>query len=876
MKIWKRLLALCLALALLTSAIPTISADSPSKYKYYGNLEYYIDENSVVISGYKGEPPTSVVIPAEIDGYPVKSIGYQAFYECTELTAVILPEGLETIGHDAFSLTSLKEIILPSTICQINSSAFHIVDVLERVYIYSKHLSDPVFGSADRVYLYEEILPTNRIDSTAYCTFEECGCDPRTETIYTEGCMKYVLKDGEAYLMEATPVGDFTVPDTLGGCPVTRIAPRCFMDANELRLLTLPDTVRMIGRYATPAGYLDDPDCQASMTKLPKQLEYVGIGAFTGMDLSAITALPTGLQHIGVGAFNLCGLTSMRIPGTLKVIPDAFKNNPLTEVVLEDGVEKMLYGCFNMSTGKITIPPSVTEVGQFWETRYTTPPTDVKVYGAAGSAAETLCIEKGIAFYDWETGETTPLPYDKEIDGVKYAIFPAQNYAAVSKLLSGHAETLVIPETVDGVPVEVAYDWAFTSESLKSLYLPDTVKNLNDFAVEGCPNLEYVRLSENLETIGSACFLRCDKLKAVYIPESVESIGDSFFTDSHSTVIVGKAGSYAKTYAAVNGYPFVEAEDGKEYMIRGGVYRKEADGLVVLSLPITIVDDTYAYCAVPDEVEGIPVVGIDGEVQFPGFTHSDLELHLGSNVRFIEEGALTDTKVTILYATPALEELPVPLFSGEGEIYALSDTYAESYAKEHGVFFYPIDGTPFTDVPEDSWFFPSVYFCYWNGLMNGTSKTTFQPGGTSSRAMLVTILYRLCGDPYLNGDGHYFRDVPENSWYAFAVDWAAENGVVYGTSASTFSPNASVTREQVAAILYRLGDLLGKDVATFSPLTGFNDAAAVSEYAKTALMWAVDVGILRGTDKNMLNPKGAATRAEMATILLRYIAWLEA
>ena len=316
-------------------------------------------------------------------------------------------------------------------------------------------------------------------------------------------------------------------------------------------------------------------------------------------------------------------------------------------------------------------------------------------------------------------------------------------------------------------------------------------------------------------------------------------------------------------------------EEGMEYIIRDGVYRKEADGLIALALPLTYVDYTYAYCTVPDEVDGIPVVGIGGDAQFVGRSGNTTELYLGNNVRFLEKGALTSSKITTLCTTPALEELPVPLFAAKGEIYGVSGTYAENYAKEHGIFFYPYDGTPFTDVPEDSWYFPAVYFCYWNGIMNGTSDTTFQPGGTSSRAMLVTTLYRLCGEPNPDGDSDYFVDVPEYTWYTSAVDWAAENGVVYGTSATTFSPNAPVTREQVATILYRLGDLLGEDVATYSPLSGFKDADKASDYAKSALMWAVDVGILQGNEKNMLNPLGATTRAEMATILLRYIAWLE-
>ena len=134
---------------------------------------------------------------------------------------------------------------------------------------------------------------------------------------------------------------------------------------------------------------------------------------------------------------------------------------------------------------------------------------------------------------------------------------------------------------------------------------------------------------------------------------------------------------------------------------------------------------------------------------------------------------------------------------------------------------------PFTDVRESDWFYEDVAFAYENGLFAGTSDTTFSPNASMTRAMLVTVLYRLEGQPAVNGRSG-FSDVQYNGYYEDAVTWAADNGIVNGTSASTFSPNANVTREQMAAILYRYAQYKKYNTAASASLNGFTDHASVS------------------------------------------------
>ena len=176
---------------------------------------------------------------------------------------------------------------------------------------------------------------------------------------------------------------------------------------------------------------------------------------------------------------------------------------------------------------------------------------------------------------------------------------------------------------------------------------------------------------------------------------------------------------------------------------------------------------------------------------------------------------------------------------------------------------------PFTDVHETDWFYNDVLFAYEEGLFAGTSDTTFSPNAAMTRAMLVTVLYRLEGEPTVYGRSG-FSDVQYNSYYEDAVTWAADNGIVNGTSTTMFSPNANVTREQMAAILYRYAQYKKYNTAASSSLNGFTDHASVSGYATASLEWAVAEKMVNGSAGKLM-PTGNATRAQVAAILHRFV-----
>ena len=154
--------------------------------------------------------------------------------------------------------------------------------------------------------------------------------------------------------------------------------------------------------------------------------------------------------------------------------------------------------------------------------------------------------------------------------------------------------------------------------------------------------------------------------------------------------------------------------------------------------------------------------------------------------------------------------------------------------------------------------------------MNGTSETTFAPNATLNRAMLAAILYRLAGEPAVTGESSPFTDVAADAWYSTAVNWASENGIVSGMGDGTFAPMNAITRQQLAAMLYRYAQYSKLDTSARGNLDQFTDGSQVSSWASDAMAWAVGDGLISGKTANVIDPAGTATRAEVAAILMRF------
>ena len=172
---------------------------------------------------------------------------------------------------------------------------------------------------------------------------------------------------------------------------------------------------------------------------------------------------------------------------------------------------------------------------------------------------------------------------------------------------------------------------------------------------------------------------------------------------------------------------------------------------------------------------------------------------------------------------------------------------------------------PFVDVPE-SWYYDAVYYCYDNACFYGTSDEQFTPGGTMTRAMFATVLYRIAGEPEVTGTNS-FTDVEADKWYTDAVIWAAGEDIIGGYGNGIFGTNDPVTREQMVALFWRYKN---KPVIQDADLSGFTDAGEISSWAKDAFSWAASTGVISGKGNGILDPTGTATRAEVAQIVMNY------
>ena len=180
------------------------------------------------------------------------------------------------------------------------------------------------------------------------------------------------------------------------------------------------------------------------------------------------------------------------------------------------------------------------------------------------------------------------------------------------------------------------------------------------------------------------------------------------------------------------------------------------------------------------------------------------------------------------------------------------------------------NGIPFTDVPSNSWYYNAVKYTYEKNMIKGNNDYTFAPNENLTRAMLVTILHRMEGAPYVSGTSK-FKDVQNTKeYYYVAVKWATKNNIVSGYENGNFGPNDPITREQLAVILNKYCRYKGKYNSKIADITKFKDSKNVSNFAIWEMRWAVANGVITGTNENTLNPKGKATRAEVAAMLHKY------
>lgn len=234
----------------------------------------------------------------------------------------------------------------------------------------------------------------------------------------------------------------------------------------------------------------------------------------------------------------------------------------------------------------------------------------------------------------------------------------------------------------------------------------------------------------------------------------------------------------------------------------------------------------------------------------------------------VDEVIVTDQNGKEMEVTPK-EDGSYTFTQPDGKV-TITATFKEKSAVSHCPRDENCPMAPFTDADRTAWYHDGVHYCVEHGLMVGTSADTFEPNTTTTRGMIATILWRLEGSPMVDTAMNY-TDVPSGSWYEEAIRWADSTGVVLGYGDGTFGPDDPITREQMAAMLWRYA---GKPQAE-SSLADFTDESETSQWAESAMLWAVEQGLIEGMGNAQLNPQGQATRAQAATILMRFVEKIE-
>ena len=433
----------------------------------------------------------------------------------------------------------------------------------------------------------------------------------------------------------------------------------------------------------------------------------------------------------------------------------------------------------------------------------------------------------------------------------------------------------------------------FENRNLESVTLPDSLQYLGSHAFYGCRSLKHIEVPGGITELDGAVFASCTALESVVLGDGIRSIGSQAFEGCTSLTDIRIPGTITE--------------------IQYGAFQ-DCSALARVSLPPLERLATYAFrnCTQLKEVrlaDGTKAICTGAFTNCTGLE----TVNLPDSVTLIEQGAFSNCYALKSIRLPAqLSVIPEDLFSECCALEALtmpgSVTRIERNAflgciglrticyagtvqqlqatrivpggngalENADIYLIPAMPDPvfgLYDMPEpDNWAYPGVAFCLASGLMNGVGGGYFQPDGTTTRAQLVTILWRMMGEPKATKPAP-FTDLTQD-WYREAVAWAAENGITTGTSATAFSPDAPVTREQMVTIFYRMcRDYLELDVSPAASLAGFPDSASVSPWAQDALQWGVAVKLINGVavgGSAYLQPQGSATRAQIATVMRNF------
>ena len=632
------------------------------------------------------------------------------------------------------------------------------------------------------------------------------------------------------------------IPDT-----VKSIGARAFCDCTELESIVIPNSVTSLGERAfSNCQKLTDVTLSSSLTSLPEEV-------FSNCYWLNSIVIPEGIETLEHMSFYACtGLKTVYLPVSLKTVGSGAFESAASGIVFH-------YAGTNAQWDQVTIEDyndGITEGTIVFDGNAATIPADALGGGTVEASGLTWFVAKDGVLHITGRGDMPDFQIDES--GGKIT---------VGTPWYGLQEKIVKIAVAEGITA-VGNNAFWGLETVTEVTLPEGITRLGDQAFFACQKLGHIDLPSTLTSIGSQTFMWCpfeeiafpaglksigasafdmNELKSIVLPEGIESIGAAAFSPNEKvTALTIPAG--LREFGTTDGTdgPFTALYALESIRVSEGVKTIPARcfshcfAVKTIGLPSTI--DTLGHDFI--------LLTVDGE---------DTTAKLESITVAPREG----------YTFAGWEDADGRTFTSE-EIVSRTAYTGDLKA----IWLKDFSEDTFTDVKERDWFYEYVKTVDQRGLIVGMTDNTFGPNHTGTRAQVVTILYRLAGEPEIKSTCP-FSDVPENEWYTSAVTWAAVNWITAGYEDGTFRPNRQGTRQEFVVFLMNMADYLGVPVRgdpwEDSWTADFPDAGDISTWARAAENWSVGVGLQSGSADSSgqawLKPKDSVTRAQLATYL---------
>ena len=821
---------------------------------------------------------TSVTIPNS-----VTSIGWSAFFYCKSLTSVTIPDSVTSVGAYAFlGCTSLTSVTIPNSVTSIGGCAF------------------------DECWSLTSVTIPDSVTSIGQHAFN--GCRSLTSVTIPDG----VTSIGAYAFSECSSLTSVTIPDS-----VTSIGGIAFGNCKSLTSVTIPDSVTSIGDGAF-----------ASCTSLT-DVYYAGSEA----QWKAISISSTENDDLLTANIHYNYVSHTHSYKAVVTAPTCTEKGYTTHTCacgdsyVDTYTDALGHAWDN---GKVTKEPTETETGvktftctRCGETKTEViPATGVVASGTCGAEGDgsnltwtldsegVLTISGSGGMHDYD-GPSSP-PWYRSRSMVKSAVI-ADGVTSIGEWAffgCGSLTSVTIPNSVTSIGRYAFY----YCTSLTSVTIPDSVTSIGWLAFNGCTSLTSVTIPDGVTIINDAVFNGCTSLTSVTIPDSVTSIGGSAFYNCTSLTDVYYAGSEAQWKAisisstenddlltANIHYNYVSHTHSYKDVVTAPTCTEKGHTTHTCSCGDSYVD-TYTdplghdlkddaavaatcttagttagkHCTRCDYKEGMETIAALGHDLKDDAAVAATCTTAGTTAgKHCTRCDYKEGMETIAALGHAWDEGMVTKEATETTQGSMTYTCTRCQATKRDIL--PASGlvatAVYNDVKNDtSWFYPGVQYCLSYGLMSGMGNGSFAPGEYTTRAQVAQILYNLHGNPEVSG-GTPFTDVPEGAWYQKAVTWAHSVGIVNGVTATTFSPNANITRQDFVLMLMRYLNNVRMVDRTWKPddLSRFVDAGSVGSWALDAMKDAVAINAISGVPVDgrlYIQPARNATRAEAAKILM--------